>query len=71
MIISVPVGLAGKGKGGQGRFRSAKCMRKMRAKKKNSYEVGLQFTCVIGRLISDERSREGRGIKFYRWQEWG
>lgn len=39
--------------------------------KKNRYRVGLQFTCIIGRLISDERSRERRGIKFYGLQEWG
>ena len=46
-------------------------MRERDACNKNIYEVGSQFTCMIGRLISDERSREGRGIKFYRWQEWG
>lgn len=68
-MIAVLPGLAGKGKDGQGSFHSAKCMRKMH-EKENSYEVGSQFTCITERLISDERSREGSGIKFYRWQEW-
>lgn len=41
-----------------------------RCMQKSSCWVGLQFTCIIGRLISNEGSREGRGRKIYRQQEW-
>lgn len=74
VMIALLMVLAGKGKDGQGSFHSAKCMRRVLAKKnkaKRSYEVGLQFTCIIRRLVSDERSREGSKIKFYGCQEWG
>lgn len=52
--VMITVLMAWAGKDGQGSFCSAKFIRKMHAKKKKkSYKVGLQFTCIIGRLISD------------------
>lgn len=50
--VMIAVLMAWAGKDGRGSFCSAKFTRKMHAKK-SSYKVGLQFTCIVGRLISD------------------
>lgn len=56
-------GLGWKGEGRTRELSFCKMHEKDACKKKNSYEVGLQFTYVTGRLISGERERRRDGNK--------